>query len=311
MLAIFILANQTHSKAYVLIACIFGFLAAGGSLAISGTLCYLMLVLTVYYSISNKKIDVINIAMFMAAFIGSLINTLSPGNFIRQGVENGINTNILQVLDYTRGVYFVYLGRLFSYNNYAAVLAILLICGIALADKVNIHKIAWVVSSVLSIVAPAVSIFPVVFGYKTGWIPNRCVYILVVTIALCFGNLAVLIGTFIGKLPASAKHAVATIALILAIVVSVLSDCGPISYKTVRIAKGLYDHMYQDSFNNTKDMSENFSSHQGEDVEIYVPYKPEDIEDYYCFFLSEDADDLMNKAVAWAYNLKSIRNVGE
>lgn len=59
------------------------FLAARGSLTVSGTGCYVILLLTLGFYLTGRKISVRNIIVTAVGIIGSLINVVAPGNFAR------------------------------------------------------------------------------------------------------------------------------------------------------------------------------------------------------------------------------------
>lgn len=310
-LAALVKSNHAKSRAWLVIASVLGFLAAGGSLSVGGTLCYLALVFISYYWIRDKKLIGKNILIFLFSFCGSLVNALAPGNFVRQGVESGNSVSILQTLVNVWKVYQGELEWLFRANNFGAVVCIIAICGILIGDKSLLNRVAALISGAFALFTPAVTIFPVVLGYRVPWIPNRCKLITTQMFIFCFGGLALILGIEIGKV-LEKKRSMAVIGLLTAaLVLVIISDLSPRSYRSVRIVKGLYDHTYQDNYSATRDLMDYLREHPGEDLAVDVPTYPEVVEYYYSFYLLDDEKDRINRAVSWAYDLNSIKSSRE
>lgn len=290
-------------------ACILGFLSAGGSLAVSGTLCYLSLMLILYSYLLRHRFQREKVIMFAVLFTGSVINVAAPGNFARQKVEqSGDGLSVMEGIANTWDAFCGELEWLFTATNYAAVLLLLVVCGIFLATKLQLDRRAWYITGAFALLTPVVTVFPVVLGYGAAWLPNRCMFIFVVALALCFGNFALIIGDLIGRKLAD-KRVYAALALVLsALIIIAAVPFSPWSYRSVRLAKGLAEGTYRESQKETYEFLDSLPEHEGEEVEADIATYPEYIEYYYSFFLPDTADDRINRAVAWAYGLKSIRS---
>lgn len=306
-LALFVVSNSNGK--YVVLSGIFGFIAAGGSLAISGTLCYLMLMLVLYYWIRDRKLAISNAVMFGCSFAGSLINAAAPGNFLRQGAESSLEFDLGTTVENTIQVYVSSVRWLFEQRNFGAVLAVAVVCGLYISQKKGRELVAWIVVSILSLFTAVVTIFPVVMGYNVPWMPNRCVFVSFTAFGLTFINMALVTGSVVsGFIKNTKTSAIVKIILIaIALLLVLISPYEIRSYKSARHLKALIDHKYQDNYEMTRELLEGLHDHAGEDVVVNVPTTPDDIENYYSFYLI-DKDNWINRAVAWSYDLKSIDN---
>ena len=310
-LSAFIISNRTNKRIWVAISCALAFLAVGGTLAVSGTLCYVILVISLYYFVRDKKIRSSNVIIFAFFFAGSLINAIAPGNFARQTVASSADFGVIDAVVATWQTFRGEVSYLFNAYNFAAVLCVFVACGALLSGKSNIDKKAWIISSIAAILTPLITIFPVVLGYKVPWIPNRCMYILYTVIAFTFGDMCLVIGSELVSFVKGHRYFVAALMAVFALIVVLTSEFEPRSYRTARILKGLYDHTYQDSYNDTKELFDYFSKHEGEDIIVETAVMPEDVEYYSAFHLRGDATDRVNRAVAWKFGLKSVSNSAE
>jgi hypothetical protein len=313
-IAFFILANRSdtkHKKGLMIAAGILGVLGVGGSLAISGMVTYLVLVLVFYYWISGKKGDKSNITMFVLCFLGSLISTIAPGNFARQSVETSQEISLAKTFADTLQVYCDNVKFLFVQRNFEIILLIVIVCGMIAADAVKIDKKNWLIAGILLVFMPFIAIFPVVLGYNVAWIPNRCAYIAITAFCLFFINMAFYLGTVLGKSIKSKKTVVVCAASAIAVVLLFTDSFSIRDFKTVRHIKNLYDGVYQTNYAQTRELLENLENREGEDVELDVTTNPNIIENYYSFYMPNEKDSFINVAVSWVYNLNSVVSIRE
>jgi len=311
----FMLANRENIKVnkWVIISCVSGFCAVGASLAITGTACYLLLSLLIYYSVKNGKVSKSNIIMFGVSFIGALINAIAPGNFIRQSSEGELD--LLKSIGDTFNVWWSNVNWLFGHDertNYLAVFILFAICGFLVADMLTVNVKAWIIAGVFAIFSPFAVIFPVATGYNVPWMPPRCVFVGLFAFIYSSANLGIMLGAAINKaINQENRKAVLALLALACILTNALSGFNVKSYKACQQVVQLYRHEFQDHYNETRAMIEDFANHQGEDLVVDVALNPDGIENYYSFFLLEEADGRINQGVAWAYGLNSITNIRE
>ncbi|RKM54492.1 hypothetical protein D6853_13275 [Butyrivibrio sp. X503] len=323
-------AAASKTKLLYILSAILGFCAVGASLAITGTVCWIVLSIVVFYAIKDKKLDRKNISVFLACFGGALINAAAPGNFIRLGIENSSSFGLAEGIKATWG-YFIYAIRwLFLNKNYSCVFLALIITGFVVFGRDRIEATAkdkrphgaadapeegkrftraYAILSVMLLFTPFVTVFPVLMGYSVGWMPNRCFYILIVVMDIALGNLALAVGALLSeKLKENAKKPVLIGLAAMLILLFIATPFNIREYIFLKMDKQLVMGEFQENYNNTKDMLDGFADMEGEDVEVDVPTHPEEIRNFYCFYLTEDPTSDFNKDIAKAYGLKSIVN---
>ena len=308
-----ILLNRSMDKKFIglmtFTGCLCGMLLEGGVLSIGGTACALILLVIVYFRLKDGKYRWQNWLIFIFTLVFGIINILSPGNYVRRETETS------GALDLIKSIQDTYLAMGNSYRwifvrtNYVFILLVILICGLILAPKVNIHEKGYVICTILSAFTPILTIFPVCFGYNVPWMPNRCVFIMTSVMSFVYGNCAFMLGFVIGKRLGDKIKKVLVIVLGIVTISGVfLSPYNYKEYVVAKIAHQLYNHEIQDWYFDTKELLESLENKQGEDVVIDVPTYPEALRNYYCFFVLNEEDNYMNQGVAWVYNLKSIRS---
>ena len=320
----------SNAKLLYILSAILGFCAVGASLAITGTVCWLVLSIVVFYAVKDKKLDRKNISVFLACFGGALINAAAPGNFIRLDLESGESFTLVDGISNTWG-YFIYaLKWLFLNKNYGCVFLALIITGFVVFGRSRTTTVtkdkqphddagspeegkrftrAYAILSAMLLFTPFVTVFPVLMGYGVGWMPNRCFYILIVVMDIALGNLALAVGALLSNL--LKENAKKPVLIALAAVLLALFVTTPYNireYIFLKMDKQLYLGEFQENYDKTKAMIDSFADMEGEDVELDVPTHPEEIRNFYCFYLTEDPTSNFNKDIAKAYGLKSIVN---
>lgn len=310
-------AESKKAKALYVLAAILGFCAVGASLAVTGTICWLVLSVVVFFWIKDKKLSRKNLSVFLTCLGGALINVAAPGNYVRLEKESGNSFSFFEGIKYTWD-YFTYALRwLFSNKNYGCVFIALILAGFIIFGRDKIEEIAgnrkfvtsYLILSAMLLFTPFVTIFPVLMGYGVEWMPNRCFYILIVIMDIALGNLALVIGALLSYL--SKDKAKKSAPVILAAALLILFITTPFNvreYIFLKMDKQLVTGEIRDNYSKTKDMIDGFADMQGQDVEVDVPTDPEEIRNFYCFFLTDDPNSSINADIARAYGLNSIVN---
>jgi hypothetical protein len=329
-MGLLILAKRRDSLGMAIASWVLGFLAAGGTLAVSGTLCYAALIVIFYYYLVDKRFDKRSIIAFCFYFAASLINTVAPGNYVRKDAEGGAAISLGIGLKNTWTLFRGEIDYMLHAYNFAAILVAFVACGVVLAaaghDRGGIgtgdsegssglakvfgnSRAAWYATGIPGLLLPFICAFPVVLGYGVPWIPDRCRYVFYVALALGFGNFCLILGHILGSFLGEKRNICAAVLLAVSVIILATSSFEIRSYRTVRVIKGLYDHVYQDNLKNTKETFEYLKAHKGEAVEVDVPLTSEEIEYAYTFYLTDDPTDRINRSVRWAFELESVRNV--
>ncbi len=305
----FLLANRGKNvKRWVIISCITGFCAVGGSLAITAITCYFLFVMVIYYAVRDHRFSRINLLIFGVAFAGALINGIAPGNYIRQSSEGELN--LIKSIGDAFSTYFSNIRWLFAYDertNFLAIFILMVICGFLIGQNFKADKKAWLVASIFMIAAPMSVIFPVVTGYNVPWLPNRCLFVALFAFVAMSLNFALMLGALIKSFIIPEKTGpVLLMLIILCFFAHITSGFSIMNTVGTRTNDQLARHEIQDHYAFVRGTIEGFPEHQGEDYVMDIGTSPEEIENYYCFFLPTGTESRINQAICWAYGLNTI-----
>jgi hypothetical protein len=178
-------ARRKNRKGWYPTAWLFAFCASGGNLMISGMLCYALLLMNLYLFWREKHIGIGEAVAFGTAFLGALINTIAPGNYLRHGCIDNSGLHVGSALLTSVGNYIKEAQWLFQ-----STFVLLAICGmvylgatasISLCEKGASRKKVWLtaICALLAVLQlPLVTTFPVALGYSSNGLPNRCEFML-------------------------------------------------------------------------------------------------------------------------------------
>lgn len=291
----------------IIMVMLLGLCAMGGSLTIAATGCGAVLLLCVYSFLVHKSVNRVYLSVFTVYLVGALLNAAAPGNFIRQKTSEGGGMHLTGALFHTYQVYESNLHWVFNRTNFGIVLLIVLICGMFLQGKMRVDRNRYTIVSVLALLIPGIAIFPVVLGYNLSWMPNRCVFILLLVMVLIFYNLALLAGWWIVETVLTKnRRTVAVMTFLLIFALGTVNGYHFSDYASTRVFKKLCKGTIQNYHREYIDMLHLIKLGKGTDFVLEPSDIPEPIEDFYCFDLSTETDERMNKAIAYIYQLNSI-----
>lgn len=196
----FLLSNydgltKIKSNTFAAFAALFLFCAVGGSLTVSGTGCYIILLLTLGFYFITRTVSIKNIVVTVAGIIGALINTIAPGNFSRHTYTSGDGAFLLlQSVKWAVKNVLSEMERLTKETMFSVMLIAMILLGIYLSKNLQPIIKTYGVISILALATGFVAAFPVALGYAGPAFPNRCCFILDVVLVLSLLNLAVFIG---------------------------------------------------------------------------------------------------------------------
>lgn len=289
-------------------AAVFAFLASGGSLAVSGTGCYAILLMTIGFYLVSRKISVRNMIVTVAGIVGALINVAGPGNFSRHSY-NSASWLLVQSVKWTVKTVWREIGRLTEETMFGVMLIIMILAGIYLSKKIRPVLWAYGIVSVLALAVGYVTAFPVAFGYGGSEFPNRCYFILDVALILSLLNFAVFAGCCLDRWADMRDNKSACGVLAVVVFASFLFAPEQISDSSLMaVAGSMHNGTYRDYYEACTELYGYLESCPEDDVALDVP---EYIEDFECFYLDEDADGWVNVGVAQFYHKNSVRKNGE
>ncbi len=272
----FLLKNELKIWEIVLISFI-GFLGAGGSLDISAFVCGVTLLVAVYESLVNKKISN-SFVVFIATFVGAIVNVIAPGNYSRHSIISD-QFPVLNSIKYSfSGVFKAF----WEYIGNGTMILLLLLCFFIFntLKRTEIKFINPLLLAFILFMGSAIIDFPVYLGYAGGSLPIRCEFVRRVSMAIFV--LVVLLDTtgWIATKTDKIVHLSIenSMAVVIAIVIS-LNACVPIgswdNVKPFKIYNDIYfnsiDHRLTEYMDATNTILYTLETNPGKDVVINIP----------------------------------------
>lgn len=287
------------------------FLAAGGSLAVSGTACYAILLLVLGFWLASGKICVRNTVVLAAGVAGALINVAAPGNFARHTYSSGGSGSwrLMQSVKWTVKNVWAETGRLTRETMFGVMLLVMLIFGIYLSGRIREVLRTYGIISVLASGWGYVTAFPVAFGYSGPSFPNRCYFVLDVVLVLSLLNFAFFAGCCLDKwadLCADRRVWAVLMIVVFAAVVFAPEAIGESSL--IAVAESKHNGSYRRYYEECRAIYEYLEECPEEDVVLRMP---EYIDNFECFYFDEDADGWVNVGIAAYYHKNSVRKKPE
>lgn len=304
---------RTSEEKYIVnlvLAVITGVMAMGGSLTVTGTGCYVLLMLGLYAFLRDKKLDKKIAVIFGFWLLGAIINAAAPGNFVRHEVIDDTGVHPLGAL---KNAFYMLDERyqwFFDNTNIVVILIILMICGVFAANYKKFNLKAYLVTSVLALATPAVTAFPVVLGYsRPSSLPVRCLFLIDVSVILSLSNMFFIIGVVIRNvLREEAVKEIAVILAVLCICSAMMDSYGLKSVKLLDLNHQLRADVYKNYYEECVSFYDRLEQcEKGTDVAIPANEAPSAIYYFHNFYLTKKPKNWVNKAVAEYYGLKSLK----
>ncbi len=317
--------NNSYSKkkkrVFSICSAFFLFCASGGSLAVTGTGCYVVLLLTVgFYLASRKKsntpgkvpgkISLNNIIVTAIGIIGAVINVVAPGNFSRHTQNSGgEGFMLLQSAKWTVKNVWAETERLTKETMFGVMLLAMLLFGIYLADRLRGFLKEYGIISVLALAAGYVTALPVAVGYAGPLFPNRCCFILDVVLAVTLLNFAVFVGCCLDNWAGLRENRSACAVLFVVLfAVFLASPESSADSPLLTVAKLMHNGTYSGYYEKCTAIYDYLENCEEEDVVIAMP---DYIDGFECFYFDEDETAWVNVGIAEYYGKKSVRRKEE
>lgn len=156
---------RSRKKYLLLPAAVFAFLAAGGSLGISATVCT-MYFACVLWGRMKAKLEKGILFVFLSGFAGTMMNVIAPGNYMRHDSYE-TEYELIKTCWYTLKYSFSVIGEQFSNGIFIVFFIIALLAAKSLADSISIKfSHPWLIVLYCGLSMIAVN-FPVCFGYSS------------------------------------------------------------------------------------------------------------------------------------------------
>ena len=246
--------------------------------------------------------------VFSSYIVFAVFATVAPGNFRRRANVSAAFSPIKAL--FLSGKKYLYgVEALFKDTGFIVVFLFFAILGIAIGKTVieeNLKRYAC--ASALALLVPYVTLFPIILGYG-GYVyfPNRCYFLMNITLTLVLSNLAIVIGCFIRKYLAT-EESVRTVYILLAslaVVCFLVNGNRAEENLAVIQINNLANGSVKRYYNECNALLEEVKNSPEEDV--VIERLPDAVPHYAGFFLSQDETYWVNVDVAILSNKKSVR----
>lgn len=285
-------------------AIIIGFCGVGGSLTISGAACFVIILRILYLILQNERKMVKGMLyVFLGYFLGTFINFIAPGNYVRAERSAG-SLGLVSAIKNTFVALYTELFWLFRNTNFFLIILILLIIGMLIdkAFKLNIYN--YTVVSLLGLLTPVVSIFPVVLGYNSSFLANRTMFVIEQTMILSILNIAMVAGILISRfVGASSKRSSVVSISIIALCFMTLNGFSINNNESINTLRKIINGIYSRYYGECCELETFFVNSKGEDVVISNKSVPVGIENFSNFYLE---NSWVNEGIADYYGINSL-----
>ena len=168
-MALFLYDEEYKSIPLLIASCILGFVATGGVLVLAGFMNIVTLLLIVWKWQQDKKLPLRSLIFFASIFVGALVNTIAPGNFVRYGyVKSDRILNITGAFTNTFGIlhwqYSLMVGE--TYFIAGILIACIAVLFMTKKSEERIYTVNPVFMLLGAYLTCYVSLFPSVLGYN-------------------------------------------------------------------------------------------------------------------------------------------------
>jgi len=306
--------NNSYSKRKKLIFSIcagfFLFCASGGSLAVTGSGCYIVLLLAFGLYLTSHKISVRNIVVTVVGIIGALINVIAPGNFSRHTLNSGgEGFMLLQSVKWAVKNVWAETERLTKETMFGVMLIAMFLVGIYLSARLQKILKEYGIISALALLAGYVTALPVAVGYAGSLFPNRCCFVLDVVLIVSFLNFAVFAGCCLDRWAGLRRNRSACAVLFVVLFAVFLSSPEKISESSlITVAELMHDGTYRDYYEECVSVYDYLENCEEENVVLPMPGC---IEHFECFYFDEDETAWVNVGIAKYYGKESVKREKE
>lgn len=294
---------------YTILAVLLTFIGCGGTLQISGMLCFMTLVLLTW-NIWRKNDWVKSAVLFGATLASTLFNVCAPGHYVRKGDYEEIS--IFKAVGYSILCIAKELLRLCKETYFLHVMLIILLFALLMIKTAKVKpETNPITVAILGLLCVLAGVLPVCYGYGSYEIAPRGYEILDFTVSIFGGLFCVSLANSLRarEIVLGKKQIIAGAALILVLaaassVLFVEDSSVPSIYCARNLANGNVKE-YSDFW---REAWREVASSPNEDVVIYVPERIGDMDEYVCRpLITEDPNNWINLSMTYFYMNKSVR----
>ena len=283
-------------KNKILLAGLMVFCAAGGSLQISGSICFLLLCCL----IKKRFIDKGCWWVFLISVLGSLINVLAPGNYVRHDMIDNTGLHFGWAIEKT---FFSIEGELINLlcNGFFVFAFIIILVMHTCILNVNLDlKERWVV--ILLPLWPAVGIFPVLLGSQDYANRNRSILHAEIIIVLLIAM--IILASGIRKLSLPQKYvAIIVVSVILVLAGKRYNATNHLIF--INNYRNAYNGLYKGYSMEVDKVYSEIALSDEMDVVVYADLLP--VDGFLDSGLTDDPESFVNSSLASYYEKNSVK----
>ena len=253
----------------------------------------------------ERKCSVANLICFLTHLAGALINVAAPGNFIRhEAIDDEVR--LLKALLYSCKTYCSEIEWILKSTNMVIFILVMVACGIILREKIQTNLKIYAFTSFLGLLTPIVAIFPVGLGYSGINFPNRCVFVVDLTMEIAILNFSFAVGCIINEKLEKFMHKTFVLLTMLLIFTAACTSNQNFSNMVIlrlsgELTNGTIPHYY-------KECCAVLSYIEScEESEVVVKGFPDPIGLFGNFVISEDSSHWINIVIAGYYGKNSVK----
>lgn len=270
---------------------------------------FITLLVAFYYFLKDRKINYQVVAIFVVWFVGALINAVAPGNYVRHGAIDSTGLHPISALFDAMGMTNTRYQWLFDNTNITVIVIILFVCGIYTGTKFSIRIKEYFVISILALLMPVVTSFPVALGYSSGELmENRCAFLIDFAIIMTVVNFFVALGVLVAsKIEVKNAKKMMLIFGVLVVFACAMDTYGLDNVTVLNVSQDLRNGVYSDYYDTVGAFYNRLDAYErGSDVRILASEAPGYIANFYNFLLTGDPANFINSSMAQYYGLNSL-----
>lgn len=175
--AVLFSAMKYEKRSLYIIAGTLAFVVSGSVLQMTALNCYMLLLIAIFHYRSRGCV-----AVFCSALCGAILNAAAPGNFARHDMIDSSGLHFIDTAVMSLSVYWNEVKWLLFETPFIAVLLLGILFGICVPGSRKKERCALKAAALL--ILPLAAIYPVSLGYSGMSFPNRCQFILDVTLIM-------------------------------------------------------------------------------------------------------------------------------
>lgn len=295
--------KSKRTVSMTVVAVIFALIGCGGTITASGTVCYVALIIGVYYFLRDRKVSIPNIAIFATLLAGCVIYIVAPGNYVRLE-SSGNEVNILVAIKNTFAHMYTEYYWLFHNTNFIFIALIFVAVGILSFSRIEVDLKKYSILTVMLLATPFVTVFPLVLGYGCLLVPNRCMFIcetfMIVSVCNMFFTIGKWIASYFNERETRLVIVMLGITFVSLIAIHNYSLEDMETYRTIKLVASGELPEYN---NRVEELQECIASAKGTDLAVSITDIPVGFENFANFYLE---DGWVNNDIAKFYGLNSL-----